>query len=1072
MRKSVHFRMVLGAGGFAANPDGPLPVEFCKRTIILGSTLLANDVFPPSGATIVSVSAFVGGVATLVGPDVQWDDDGLNGLTPALFNYTIQDNTNPLIQSTATVTLQPFFPVTQCVDDGPGGAFQAFDFTPKNIPESSMIANDTFGGATSPPPNTANPITVTVLQQTNPPYVVLFDSNLVGGAALHTFTIPVGVNNIEVDCFGAQGGAGGDILGVNVGLPGGFGGGRQVTNYTVTTGEILSIGVGRRGLKGTTLAAAGQSNIGTGGVRGKGFSNGVGGGNFGFPDGFGGNGGQVGGGQAGGRGQVFKSCITGLCSPILIGAGGGGGAGSAVTFGDATIIGPLGPLVIAAGGGGGGGGLPDPPGISQGPGFDGGPPLNVGTGNDSPLPPGANIGTGNLGSNGTSLFASNNLSDGSINGRGGGGGGYRGGTNAVPLRGFGGENGDRRVISDFFGKRILNVFGFDRYQRTTITDFPSTQVGDGRVIIRGRFVQDTNVPPGQDFPVNCDIVDLGANIQVTTNSYASFFGTSATRGKYHYFITDTKTGFSSTPCEVEVTGLVPRVVANDKAGPDVTELVSNFIARTTIVSGDTFPGGAGIITAGDFEVVSATNCTAVEIGNNVRVIPVARAAATSCSFVYRITDPNAPVVDGQILGGNIPPPTNRATDTATITMTINLPTPTVGNDAGPAVTEELGQGAASVLVSKASLLVNDNCGSLPCTFSTSGLIPINNCVVVSTAGANVEIKAAGPASNGTCRWQYRVQNAQGVFSNFATVTHTVNPVVFGSVFNAPCVSGGNPIAQANANSGSHVVPAGMTLMKTEVWGAQGGDGGDVTLVFAGPVAKSGGAGGLGGKLTVISTVTPGEVIQFACGGEGRNGGNSVVGCIGGGGGGAAGLMDSSGVGPNQGRGWHLGGSCPLVSDGGIVPGGFNVPAGGIGNSGVCSAFLSGTFGGGGGGGAGSAVWRSGGGTGAGQVPANIIATAGGGGGGGGGSGGTGTGGPGGQSCKAGGRNPNTPFGFVGAQGGGGGGFRGGDRSNQSGLAAGGLGGGGGFTTGQIVPATDVFQTGVQVGVGRVRLSFA
>jgi len=713
MRKSVHFRMLLGAGGFAANPDGPLAVEFCKRTLILGSTLLANDqIIPANGATIIGVSNFVGGVASLTGgaPDVHWDDDGANALTPASFDYTLQDNVTSQT-STATVTLQPFFPLTVCVDDGPGGAFVATEFRPLILPKfgaGSITANDTFGGAISPPPNTANPVTVTVLS-----------------------------------------------------------------------------------------------------------------------------------------------------------------------------------------------------------------------------------------------------------------------------------------------------------------------------------------------PVNCTVIDLGATIQVTSTIAFQPPGPGPNECSFSYFLTDTKTGQISNTCEVKVTIIANFINAVNDSGIGVTELINNNISiNGVILANDTFVGTPVFAVVGG----SAVNCTAVVVGANVRVVPVARLSSTTCSFQYKITDPLMPLI--------LEPFSNRRSDTATVSMNINLPTPVANNDTGPSVIEDLGQSPPSVVVSKATLLLNDNCGSQPCTFSTSGLVALNNCVIVSTAGGNVTVRAAGPVANGNCTWRYRVTNAQGAFSGFATVTHTVLSVPFVVMVDTGHHAGG--FGTAASLQGNLVVPGGASLMKTEVWGAAGGDGGQ------------GGFAGRGAIRRCVSNVTPGDVIDFACGERGTNG--NAGGIFGGTNGLGGNILGSASSGGNPMNGFHntISG-CPQVdTDGGTAVGGFNKPSGGGGTSGDNFGCPGPSCqGGGGGGGAGSVVWFSG------IVTNNIISVAGGGG----GAGATATGSNGtstfAQACRAHGRTMTTPDVFARrAHGGGGGGFRGGDESDNIGPNNGGPGGGSSGNTGRFISGTQVVTVEPTRTFGRVIISFA
>ncbi len=1043
--------MLLGAGGFAANPDS-LPVEFCKRTIISGATLLANDIIP-NGATIISVQAPVGGVVALTGgfPDIQWDDDGAGGLTPASFTYTIQDNLTAQT-STATVTLNVFYATTSCVDDGPSFA-AAVEFHPLVLSKfggGTITANDTFGGATSPPPNTANPVTVTVLTPVPVgPYVTLFDSSIPG---IQTIVIPPGVNQIEIETWGAQGGRGGNLipnpLGGGLGLPAGFGAHRLVTNLSVIPGTVLSIAIGGAGLQGTdTLGPpATGGNIGSAGAGGPGFADNrtaipfIQLDSFGFPDGVGPGSGSCTGcdGAGGGSGQD---------APVnhSLGAGGGGGAGSSVTRGDATTndgtpLNALGPVLSTAGGGGGGSGALTAPGREAGQ--DGGPPI--------PNRDNASTFFGSRGDTGGFGSATGG-------GTGGGGGGYRGGDSAPRVdlfsgaqRGFGGESNDERYNLNSDGRgtgnntlpvggaasgiKTPNTTGtWLTFSGSTTVEFPSLQVGNGRVRIRRRTVVDQL--GGTQFPINCQVVDAPTTVTVTPDIPFDSSGTplGGNECSFFYFLTDTKTGQTSAVCQVRM-DIVANVVNAVDDGPfGVTESVNNNIAIATIQSNDTFTGTMLFaVSPGNF-----LNSLSI-VGPNVVVNPVDRSVSTTAFFQYTLTDPLMPSGFELIPG--------RKTDSAIVNLNINLPTPIANADAGPPVEEELGQGAASVLVAKATLLLNDDCGSQPCTFSTSGLVAVNNCIIVSTAGGNVTVKAAGPQANGTCRWQYRVQNAQGAFSGFAIVTHPVTPVAFGMVFDTGFHAG-----PANSTRGSQTVPGGVTLMKSEVWGASGGDGN----------AGFGGSGGRGALRTCISVVTPGQDIQFACGQMGGNGsqGSNVVAVSGGGGG----QVNIGGVFANNLDGVFHGTSCSLSSDGGTPFLGEAISGGG-GMGGDDSPVI----GGGGGGGAGSGVWF-------GSIPTNNIINIGSGGGGGGsGASSGGGGGTTGSGCSGLGRNMTIPNPFASARGkgGGGGGLRGGDSSQNFGAQSGGPGGGSGGNLGRFIAGSATVVPAPFNQPGRVRLSYA
>ncbi len=1032
MRKSVHHRMLLGSGGTAgiiAVPDGPFLVEFCKTTTILGATLLSNDIIP-NGATIISIQAFVGGTGVLLGGNVQWTQTSPVP-TPSSFTYTIQDNVTAQI-ATATVTVTPFNATTACVDDGP-----SFDTTTEFRPlilskfgGGTITANDTFGGAAP-----VNPVTVTVLTPSTPAYADLFDLSIPG---IYTLIIPPGTNQIEIECWGAEGGLGGNLSAPGAAGPGqpnqvpGRGAHRLVSNLAVTPGQILSIAVGGQGSDAATVPGTGGG--GQGGVGGIGFADNSTSGSliqldsFGFPDGanvsaFGGSGICTG---CDGAGGAFGSRATST-NPAT-GAGGGGGAGSAVSVLDATIstgvpYNRLGPVLSCAGGGGGGSGARVIADTSRGPGQDGGPP------DPEQIPS-------------TSFYGSHGQTIAGAGATGGGGGGFRGGHSFPQVdflgrrRGFGGESNDERYRTAgerFAGNKSPSINAgasqpWLAFSGSTTTEFASLQVGNGRVRIRGRTVVDQL--GGTQFPVNCQVVDGGATITITPD--IPFNAVVVNECSFFYFLTDTKTGETSGVCEVSMDIIANFIDAvNETVG--ATELIINNVAIATLLVNDTFTGTPV------FTVVpgSAVNCTAIVVGANVQVTPVARSVSTTASFQYTITDPLMPV-GFELLAG-------RGADTATVTVNINLPAPIVSPDGPgglPNPVEDLGQSPASVNVPKATLLGNDSCGSQPCTFFSVGSTV--RCTAVSS-GANVVVTSTDPFTSGsTCTFQYRVQNAQGALSAFTTVTLDLASVSF-----VVSVDTGFHAGLPSSTRGNLLVPGGMTLMKTEVWGAAGG-------------AGNGGVGapGNGLKRESVSNVVAGQNIEFACGQRGTTGGavSPIFGALNGVGGG----IDISGIVGSIADGFFTGISCPLVTDGGVPVGGTNICVGGGGSTGQTNI-----FGGGGGGGAGSVVWF-------GAVPINNIINCSSGGGGGAHTGSGFGGGTSGSACGGQGRNMNSPFlvpvaGF--GRGGGGGGFVGGDTS-YSPDNAGGPGGGAGANTSNFLPASVIHTPEPTINPGRVIISFA
>lgn len=99
-----------------------------------------------------------------------------------------------------------------------------------------------------------------------------------------------------------------------------------------------------------------------------------------------------------------------------------------------------------------------------------------------------------------------------------------------------------------------------------------------------------------------------------------------------------------------------------------------------------------------------------------------------------------------------------------------------------------------------------------------------------------------------------------------------------SITVSQCAPSGSQTFNYTGSAQSWTVPACVTSIQVDAYGAQGGSG------------NSGGAGGLGGRVQATLTVTPGEVLQINIGGAGAspaagwNGGGAGVGTGAGGGG--------------------------------------------------------------------------------------------------------------------------------------------------------------------------------------------
>jgi len=249
-----------------------------------------------------------------------------------------------------------------------------------------------------------------------------------------------------------------------------------------------------------------------------------------------------------------------------------------------------------------------------------------------------------------------------------------------------------------------------------------------------------------------------------------------------------------------------------------------------------------------------------------------------------------------------------------------------------------------------------------------------------------------------------------------------------------------------------VVPAGVTQITVEAWGAQGGTGDDDGTPDNNP-------GGDGGYVRATIAVTPGETVAVFVGGQGGNGASGTGGAGGFNGGANGGSVDDGGGGGGGASDVRQGGTSltdrVVVAGGGGGSGGRFILAqtGGAGGDG---GNLIGADGGAGSGGPGGTMDGGGGGT---QAA--------------GGAGGAGGPGPDGSPGGLGGGGAG-PNGFA-SGGGGGGGYYGGGGGEAGGGgigqegASGGGGGGSSFAT---PGATDVtHQQGVRSGNGKVVITY-
>jgi hypothetical protein len=228
---------------------------------------------------------------------------------------------------------------------------------------------------------------------------------------------------------------------------------------------------------------------------------------------------------------------------------------------------------------------------------------------------------------------------------------------------------------------------------------------------------------------------------------------------------------------------------------------------------------------------------------------------------------------------------------------------------------------------------------------------------------------------------------------------------------------------------SFTVPAGVTQLTVEAFGAQGGAGVST-------------AGGEGGRTKAVLAVTPGAVLQVNVGGHGGDGSSVAGGTVGFNGGGAGGFATLAGT---SGAGGGGGGSSDVRAGGTTLADRVVVAAGG-GGTGDVSGLNAGAGGGTNGGDATGATFPFGG------FGATQIA-------GGANGGAQGTGGAGSGTCIM--PIPTVTICFAG--GGGGGGLFGGGGAGALGFN---VGGGGGSSS----PTTDT-SSGVRTGDGLITITY-
>ena len=259
------------------------------------------------------------------------------------------------------------------------------------------------------------------------------------------FEVPDGVQQVELDIYGAAGGdATGGSQGQNIG-EGGLGAGVQNAILNVTPTDTLTVIVGGEG--GPAAGPAGGKGIAAGGTGGFGYDGTIDGGQSG------GTGGEAqeyhAGGGGGGASAVLRNGV------LVAAAGGGGGGSHGGSGGDGGTVGGNGEstgtgrsdafgrgatqAAGGAGGAGGNGGLNGQAGV-QGAGGDGGAAVNTSGGQSSPGgDAGGGGGGGTFGGGGAGGSAASNPG-------GGAGGGGGSSTTTIDQVDDGEKDGDGQIV--------------------------------------------------------------------------------------------------------------------------------------------------------------------------------------------------------------------------------------------------------------------------------------------------------------------------------------------------------------------------------------------------------------------------------------------------------------------------------------------------------------------------------------------------------------------------------------------------------------------------------------------------
>ena len=378
------------------------------------------------------------------------------------------------------------------------------------------------------------------------------------------------------------------------------------------------------------------------------------------------------------------------------------------------------------------------------------------------------------------------------------------------------------------------------------------------------------------------------------------------------------------------TGTAP-VVATITVTPSYTNGGTTCTGTPITFTYTVNPTPTAIATPASQTICSATAITTIVITGNA-----------VAGVVYNWTRDNTGTVTGIAASGagNI---SGTLTNTTNIPITVTFTIiPTANGCPGAAITATVTVNPIPDVNQPASQVVCNGAPTAPVIFTGSVAGTIFN-----WTNSNATI---GLAASGT-----------GNIASFNAINTGTAPVVATVTVTPSTISGGGPgSATFNFTGGmqTFTVPAGVTSINIQAFGAQGGTG------AIGGNAVLGGTGGLGASATGTLAVVPGQVLNIFVGGQGAspaggfNGGANGGSVNAGGGGGASDVRAGGVAAANRvitagGGGGGGRGGCHEGAGTGGIGGNGGVGGGGVGQNGNSSVTSGGVAGGGFGGNAGS-----------------------------------------------------------------------------------------------------------------------